>query len=245
MGIIKDNMKKIISAAVILTLSICGAVAYFFIGDKSERVATNIKNEDVDSVVEKIESEDSDEKKDEENKQAKVDEASNAKVEEKKEEPKENVQKSEKPKETPKANENAKTQQTQQTQKEPSKPAVQSQKPANKVTTYTSKGLGISLDFPGNWNGKYVVKDNGDELFVYMKHSRNSEGVGLLFIITSHVESGQFMDTIYGINKEQTLNGKKLVVGGPTDYPMIENDPLEKQYREMLSQRSEVLKTLR
>ena len=78
-----------------------------------------------------------------------------------------------------------------------------------------------------------------------MKHSRNSEGVGLLFIITSHVESGQFMDTIYGINKEQTLNGKKLVVGGPTDYPMIENDPLEKQYREMLSQRSEVLKTLR
>lgn len=242
MGIIKDNMKKIISAAVILTLSICGAVAYFFIGDKSERVATNIKNEDVDSVVEKIESEDSDEKKDEENKQAKVDEASNAKVEEKKEEPKENVQKSEKPKETPKANENVKTQQTQQ---QPSKPAVQSQKPANKVTTYTSKGLGISLDFPGNWNGKYVVKDNGDELFVYMKHSRNSEGVGLLFIITSHVESGQFMDTIYGINKEQTLNGKKLVVGGPTDYPMIENDPLEKQYREMLSQRSEVLKTLR
>ena len=250
MGIIKDNMKKVISAAVILTLAICGFAVYFLNEDKSERVATNMKSEEADQITEETDTENSiknneEEKAAEENEQAKVDEVSNVKVEEKKEQPKENVQQSEKPKETPKANENAKTQQTQQTQKEPSKPAVQSQKPANKVTTYTSKGLGISFDFPGNWNGKYVIKDNGDELFVYMKHSRNNEGLGLLFIITSHVEDAQFLDTIYGINKEQTLIGKKLVVGGPTDYRMIENDPLEKQYREMSSQCQEVLRTLR
>ena len=78
-----------------------------------------------------------------------------------------------------------------------------------------------------------------------MKHSRNDEGLGLLFIITTNAEDAPFLDAIGRINKEQTLNGRKLFVGGPTGYSMIENDPLEKQYREMLSQRSEVLRTLR
>lgn len=209
MGIIKNNMKKVISAAVILTLAICGFAAYFLNEDKSERVAANMESKELDSITEETDEDNSIENKDEEkaaeeNKQAKVDETSNAKVEEKKEEPKENVQQSEKPKETPKANENPKThqtQQTQQTQKQPSKPAAQPKKPANKGTTYTSKGLGISFDLPGNWNGKYVIEDNGDELAVYMKHNKNNRGLGLLFEITSHVEHAQFLDTIYGINK--------------------------------------------
>ncbi len=244
MGIIRGNKKKIISVALVLIFTVCGFTLYFLNGNKSERVAANMKSEEADQITEgtdtkNIIKDNEQEKAAEENQQAKVNEVSNVKVEEKKEEAKDNVQKSEKPNETPKNNKN------QQTQKEPSKPAVQSQKPANKVTTYTSKGLGISFDFPGNWNGKYVIKDNGDELFVYMKHSRNNEGLGLLFKITSHVEDAEHMDTIYGISKEQTINGKKLAIGGPTDYRMIENDPLEKQYREMSSQRNEVLRTLR
>ena len=91
MGIIKNNMKKVISAAVILTLAICGFAVYFLNGDKSERVATNMKSEEADQITEETDTENSiknneEEKAAEENEQAKVDEVSNVKVEEKKEE---------------------------------------------------------------------------------------------------------------------------------------------------------------
>ena len=105
MGIIKSNKKKIIGALAILSFAICGAAAYLLNEDKSEkeRVAMNMKNQEVDSVVPEVEAEDSEEKKAEENNQPKVDETSNVKVEEKKEEPKE----------TPKTNKSTENKQPQ------------------------------------------------------------------------------------------------------------------------------------
>lgn len=235
-NMIRGNLKKIIGIALILTLAIGGTVIYLISEEKAEMVAANINSEESDLITE--------EEPIEENIEEPVEEQKPVKVEEKTQAQEENTAKVDNDKETQKVNEQPKKQESQK-QKEQSKPAVQPKKQANKGTTYTSKGLGISFDLPGSWNDKYVIKDTGNELKVFMKHSRNDEGLGLLFIITSDLEMGQFMDTIYGINKEQTLNGKKLVVGSPTDYKMIPNDSLEKQYREMLSQSKDVLRTLR
>lgn len=115
--------------------------------------------------------------------------------------------------------------------------------------TYTSKSSNFSFVIPAKWQDKYFIKDDGTTLSVYMKHKDNlSMGSGLLFIITSDLERynyGDFLDTIGGISKHTTLNGKEYLIGGPTDFRINEGDPLEGRYKEMIQERTSVLETLK
>jgi hypothetical protein len=128
-----------------------------------------------------------------------------------------------------------------------SKPKQQ-EKPVNKgPVTYKSSGLGISFDMPRSWENNYVIKDNGTEIKVYMKHERNSEGAGYLFTITSNIHDysdGMYLDSIDG-EKKKTINGRQYLVGGPLDFRMDDNDPRVKTYKSMVRECGAVLKTLR
>lgn len=117
------------------------------------------------------------------------------------------------------------------------------------AVTYKSKSSNFSFVIPAKWQDKYFIQDDGTTLSVYMKHKDNlSRGSGLLFIITSDLDSfnnGDFLDTISGISKHTTLNGKEYLIGGPTDFRMDSGDSLVGRYKEMIQECSSVLKTLK
>lgn len=113
--------------------------------------------------------------------------------------------------------------------------------------TYKSTGLHIAFDMPRSWEDNYVIKDNGKEIRVYMKHEQNDIGAGYLFTITSDIHdynNGMDLDSIGG-EKKKNINGKQYLVGGPLDFRMDDNDPRVKTYKSMVRECSGVLKTLR
>lgn len=125
---------------------------------------------------------------------------------------------------------------------------VQQKQAANKPITYTSKGLGISFDMPGDWANKYVVKDNGESIHVFMKNSGVNDGRGLLFTITSNItdyNNGSMLDSVPGVDKTMVIKGRKYLLGAPTGCVVEVGDPDEGLYKNMSHQISQVLKSLR
>lgn len=227
----RKNLKKAMGISIILVIAISGAAVY----------ALNKENADINSEEGNIIDEEPVPAKEEES--PKVEEVINQQPEEKSDIVKEDTPKvNNNNKEVQKVNEKPKEIPNKENKSKENKVAV------NKSVTYTSKGLGISFDIPGNWKDKYLVNDDGKEIRVYMRHNTNSQGGALLFIITSDLtayNNGDLIDTIGGVNKEITINNKKYFIGGPTDCSVDANDPAIKLYKEMLSQRKDVLITLK
>lgn len=235
LSLCRKNLKKVIGISIILVIAISGVAVY----------ALNKENTDEKSLNADINSEEYnviDEEPAKEEESPKVEEVINQQPEEKSDIVKEDTPKINNNKEVEKVNEEPKEISKKEKESKENKVAV------NKSVTYTSKGLGISFDIPGNWKDKYLVNDDGKEIRVYMRHNTNSQGGALLFIITSDLtayNNGDLIDTIGGVNKEITINNKKYFIGGPTDCSVDANDPAIKLYKKMLSQRKDVLITLK
>lgn len=233
----RKNLKKVIGISIILVIAISGVAVYALNKENADEISLNA---DINSEEGNIIDEEPAPAKEEES--PKVEEVINQQPEEKSDTVKED---------TPKVNNNKEVQKVNEEPKEIPKKEKESKEnkvTVNKSVTYTSKGLGISFDIPGNWTDKYLINDDGKEIRVYMKHNTNSRGGALLFIITNDLtayNNGDLIDTIGGLNKEVTINNKKYLVGGSTDCSIDANDQAINLYREMLSQRKEVLLTLR
>ncbi|WP_143315489.1 Ig-like domain-containing protein [Clostridium sp. HBUAS56017] len=138
--------------------------------------------------------------------------------------------------------------QTNEGNKSSNKDTIQNEKSVNnKTITYSSKGLGVSFDMPASWENNYIVKDDGIQITVYMKHEDNDNGSAWLFTISSDMHdfsNGDNLDNIYdGIHR--TINGKQYLVGGPTDIGLSENDSKFKLYQTMKKDCSNIIKSLR
>lgn len=229
----RKNLRKVVVIVIILVIAISGATVYALNKKNVDEISLNA---DMNSEEGNIIDEEPAPAKEEES--IKVEEVISQQPEEKSNTVKED---------TPKVNSNNK--QVQEVNEKPKEiPNKENKVAVNKSITYTSKGLGISFDIPGNWKDKYLINDNGKKISVYMKHNTNSQGGALLFIITSDLtayNNGDFIDTIGGLNKEITISDKKYLIGGPTDCSVGANDPDIKLYKEMLSQRKDVLLTLK
>lgn len=121
--------------------------------------------------------------------------------------------------------------------------------PSNKSEQYASKNLGFTIDFPESWKGHYNVVEGKDYLRVSFKPSKEPltyEGEGVLFMILKKTpdlkEDGY--DTI-GSSKYFEAKGATYLIGGPLDFPMKENHPEVKEYKEMMKERPNVLKTIK
>lgn len=120
--------------------------------------------------------------------------------------------------------------------------------PDNTKITYQSKNFGLEFDMPSSWKDKYYISENENTIRVSMKHDKNDEGYGLLFLITQDFnayDNGNCIDIIGTIDVFQEINGVKYLVGGPTGYGLNFDDPQTALFDTMTSQREDVLKTLR
>ncbi|WP_027634466.1 hypothetical protein [Clostridium hydrogeniformans] len=223
--------------------------SYIFVGEKEER-KTSIKNENI--VSDNRENRDNEnikeDKKEEEKLEGKDDEDNkkelNSKpVEESKSLPKTNSDK--------KSNENTVSNKVSNEKvKENIKKEVKPEE--NKAAgpkEYVSKALGFSITFPASWVNHYRVEESKDGIMVFFKPKDKPltyKGEGWLFLITKKTEDNE-EEHYDGVGSPKTFEAKGItyLTGGPTDFPFLEDHPELNKFREMMSERSKVISTIK
>lgn len=111
---------------------------------------------------------------------------------------------------------------------------------------YVNTTLGLSINFPSYWQGKYKVSENSDGLTVIFKSTSHPEEGGILFLIIkkSQYDNGEALDTISGAKKYITAKGVDYVIGGPTDIGFPPDNPEYSTYKQLTNQRSSVINTI-
>lgn len=116
------------------------------------------------------------------------------------------------------------------------------------LITYNSEALKIAFDMPASWEGKYRVVEREDTLSVYyISDYESSAGYGRLFAISKLKDEDDvgFYDSVPGVEKVQTINGTKFVLGAPTDFPFLQEDPNFNDFMSTNKEVPQVLKSLR
>lgn len=104
---------------------------------------------------------------------------------------------------------------------------------------YVNKQLGLQMELPAAWRGRYEVhnyKDGMEFLFV----ADNGERGIFLFVEKDKGGHSMFDDTSY-----KTIDGVKYIMGKPTDVGMNPENPQYKLYRELKKQTTLIKETIR
>lgn len=104
---------------------------------------------------------------------------------------------------------------------------------------YVNKQLGLQMEVPAAWRGRYEVHNYKDGMeFIFV--ADNGE-VGILFLVEKDKGGhSMFDDTSY-----KTIDGVKYIMGKPTDVGMNTENPQYKLYRELKKQTTLIKETIR
>ncbi|MEG1003702.1 MAG: hypothetical protein RSF37_09875 [Clostridium sp.] len=127
------------------------------------------------------------------------------------------------------------------------KKAAENKKNQNKVQestkniNYTNKQLGLQMEIPASWKGRYKVdtyKDGSGMTFCFV--ADNGEIGTLLFVQKDDGMHSMFDDTVY-----KTINGVKYIMGGTTDVGMNPNNSQYDLYKKLRRQANIITETIR
>jgi len=112
---------------------------------------------------------------------------------------------------------------------------------------YENKQLGFSLTIPGNWTGKYTIKETADGIGVYFKPvnpDSTTEGYGLLFGILKESAADAGILDIFGESRTFKAKGIKYIIYFPTDVNFDENHQEFQDFMNFKTQVDDVVKTI-
>ncbi|MEW8956998.1 hypothetical protein [Clostridium sp.] len=114
---------------------------------------------------------------------------------------------------------------------------------------YVSRNLGFSITFPSSWTNHYRVEESSDGIMVFFKPKEKPltyKGEGWLFSITKKTgdKDKEYYDSV-GPAKTFQVNGVTYLIGGPTDFPLLEDHPELNKFHEMMKERPKVVTTIK
>ena len=117
---------------------------------------------------------------------------------------------------------------------------------SNNFYKYENNKLGFSFTLPASWNGKYIIKEAPEGIYVLFKPvSTDTEDLGLLFsVVKSNPENDAPLDNI-GEPRYFEAKGIKYEVGGPRDIGFPETHKEFKNYIELKNEAKDVIKTIK